>query len=79
MGSAVAAPRPPVPTSPPNSFFQLQGTLQWMRWVWAPQVPSRKPTPQSLLLGVQGPQVHSEHSLPRLPFLTLSTRRQEQS
>ena len=43
-----------------------------MRCVWAPQVPSRNPTPQSLLLGVQGPQVHSAHSLPGPPFFTLS-------
>lgn len=61
------------PTSPPNSFFQLQGTRHRMRCVWAPQVPSRKPTPQSLLLGVQGPQIHSAHSLPGPPFFTLST------
>ena len=43
-----------------------------MRCVWAPQVPSQNPTPQSLLLGVQGPQVHSAHSLPGPPFFTLS-------
>ena len=43
-----------------------------MRCVWAPQVPSRNPTPQSLLLGVQGPQVHSAHSLPGPPFFILS-------
>ena len=62
----------PAPTSPPNSFFQLQGTLHRRRWVWPPQVPSRKPAPQSLLLGAQGPHVHSEHSLPGPPFFTLS-------
>lgn len=67
------------PTSPPNSFFQLQGTRHRMRCVWAPQVPSRKPTPQSLLLGVQGPQIHSAHSLPGPPFFTLSTTHGEQS
>lgn len=60
------------PTSPPNSFFQLHGTRHRMRCVWAPQAPSRKPAPQSLLLGVQGPQVHSAHSLPGPPFFTLS-------
>lgn len=58
--------------SAPNSFFQLQGTRHRMRCVWAPQVPSRNPTPQSLLLGVQGPQVHSAHSLPGPPFFILS-------
>ena len=67
------------PASPPNSFFQLQGTLHRTRWVWAPQVPSRKPTPQSLLLGVQGPQVHSAHSFPGPPFFTLSKTHGERS
>lgn len=54
-----------------NSFFQLQGRLQRMRCACAPQVPSRNPTLQSLLLGVQGPQVHSVHLPPGPPFLTL--------
>lgn len=70
--------RPP-PPSPPNSFFQLQGTRQRMRCVCAPQVPSRKPAPQSLLLGMQGPQVHSAHSLPALTFLPLSAGRGQSS
>lgn len=43
-----------------------------MRCVWAPQVPSRNPTPQSLLLGVQGPPGPPSTLAPRPPFFTLS-------
>lgn len=63
--------------SPPNSFFQLHGILHLSFLVSSWQVPSRKPTPQSLLLGIHGPQRHSSQSEPF--FLTLSAQKNRQS
>lgn len=50
----------------PSSSYWALGTGR------AASGPSRKPMLQFLLLGVQGPQVLSAHSLPRLPLFTVS-------